>query len=87
MEHQPVTPIQRKGRTHTIVRTYLNKRGEFSTGVTGISGATDAEAMRHYRHNVKSARTNKNLYAVLLIAADDTVLAEWYRPVKNEAVA
>lgn len=79
MDTTPVTPLERKGRSHTIVRTYENRPGVFSTRTTGIVGGTDKEALHHFNAYVRHARVNRKLIALMVVTATGEKLAEWSR--------
>ena len=79
MDTTPVTPLERKGRSHTIVRTYLNARGELSVNKTGIVGGTDKEALHHFNAYVRHARVNHKLVALVLVSDRGEKQAEWSR--------
>jgi hypothetical protein len=61
------------------VKTYLNKRGEFSVKKTGIMGGSDKEALHLFNGTVRHALVNQNLFAVMLVTERGEKLAEWSR--------
>ena len=72
-------------RTYSIIHTFLDKHGHLITKPsTGIHGGTEKEALDIYRGHVASADHNKRLLGVVLVDADDNVLAEWTKPVEGK---
>lgn len=66
--------------SHTIIKTFIDKRGHLMTNSTGIVGGTEMEAMMHFDITVRAAgSTHPQIVGIVLVDAADTVMAEWAR--------
>lgn len=75
-----------KKRTHTILCTFMHKRGYLKTFSTPLLGMNCTMAFDHYNGMIAMAKErHPHVVGLILIDAQEKVLAEWNKDDKEVA--